>query len=107
MYGNQATAIGGANIGSYPDQAPKSIPQVSQRLEELARNTEQLHTIISELENRLQGILRPSAPTPTGNAVGEAPAPSAAPLAVGIRELSSRVQVAGLRISDLIQRTEI
>jgi hypothetical protein len=107
MYGAQATAGLGQTDQAYnATPTPKAPPQITLRIEELARATETLHQNISELENRISAVLRPVPPSGEGGSTTQ-PTPDTAPLAMGIRELAARVLMAAQRIGALNSRVEL
>jgi hypothetical protein len=75
-------------------------------MERQAKAVESLHDIVSELSGRLSGVTRPDAPTPAIGADSKA-GPSPVPLAGGLSDHTGRIDSAGRRLRDLLERLEL
>lgn len=100
----QAKSIGNGP-SAYALDAPKTVPSIPMRMEELDQNTQQLHAAISDLEGRLALAMR--AMPPTADGVNKNPEGPGAPLASGIREMAARVQHATRRVHEVLSRLEL
>jgi len=101
MQNLQNAAIGGG-IGLAP--APR-IPAVPAELQRMHENSERLHALLNDLENRISMVVRQEGPSAVGGADKVAPQPVA--LAGGLNELNVRFEGACYRLRSLLDRIEL
>lgn len=112
MYGGEGSAavLGGPVGRAYdgeramPSTTAPRVPAVTEQVTALAKRTDQLHGVISALEQRIDPIVR-SAPQMPGNAAEKSPAEPG--LAGVLREMNQRVEYALARLDSLLNRIEL
>lgn len=90
------------------DQAPAlaaAVPDVPLNLGHLASNVDSLHTIISDLEQRLGSVMRPPSPKTCG--VTPCPETSQENVARRISDSSTLVRSAYERVVEIMSRLEV
>ncbi len=97
---NQRTMTASGGVGLAPVQ-PSA---VSSQMNTLESRTEVLHSMISELENRLSGILMPDGPS--NSAKQDMPMHSPVVLAQTLGMVNDRLDGAAARLTSILNRIE-
>lgn len=102
-YSNGGVTAPGSYGGTATD-SPVRMPMVALELDRQAKAVEHLHSLISDLDNRLSGVLRPT--TPATGADKKLP-DALVPLAGNISETNSRIEAACARLQGIYDRIEL
>ncbi len=85
---------------------PTPINAIPREFADLASSTNELHTVLDEVEKRLEGIRTPQPPN-TGAIENAKPQPPVSGIALSLREQRERVGYAVMRLRALLSQIEL
>lgn len=106
--GSGGAAMGSGSLEQYTTVAqapPRGMPMVAIQLDRQAKGTEHLHSLLSDLEARLSGIVRAVPPSVADQ--GGKNSMELVPLAGGLAEQNNRIESACHRVMSLLERIEL
>lgn len=101
----QGYAIGSQQLDRPSQPARES--QVNREVLGMGDHAEQIHNLLTALEERLTSVLRPTPPTIEKAASTKDPSEPSVPLAHAAWELNKRFELVRARLGDLMERLEV